>query len=380
MTIDIFTIVLSGVLLAFAAIAPLCNGLFRRPATKKEHGSDVCRAPGKFSIIITAHDKGIELERNLPAILSQRYEPGFEVIVVDESSTDDTHDVLTQLKSKYPNLYTTFIPKSSHYLSRRKLALTLGVKAANNDWLIFTDADCCPESDGWLEAISKYCDENTDIVLGYTNYQADSGQYYRFEQMQTSCMQMRKAQRGTAYRYSGNNLVIRKSVFMSNNGFLKNLKYLRGEYDFMVNEYASTGRTAVAMDNETFVRRENPSRKTWINDHLYYMETRKHLKRSFIYRLIFCIDTLLLHVSYLSCIAFLAASLLLPNVILTAVSAFSIILTITMRILIAKKTAKVFNEHLSGFLIPFMELRIMWQNILFLARYRFSDKYDFIRK
>ena len=41
----------------------------------------------RFSIIMTVYDQAGELEENLPAFLQQEYEPGYEVIVVDESST-----------------------------------------------------------------------------------------------------------------------------------------------------------------------------------------------------------------------------------------------------------------------------------------------------
>lgn len=380
MATDILTIVLCGILVLLAVITPLCNGFFRKPSCKKELDGGISIAPVKFSIIITSHDKGNELERNLPEFLSQDYEPGFEVIVVDESSTDNTDDVLTLLKNKYPNLYSTFIPESSHYLSRRKLALTIGIKAAKNEWLILTDADCRPDNKEWLKAISRHCSEQHDLVLGYTSYQPSSKMFHRFERLLTSCYLLRKAQNGTAYRYNGNNLAMRKSIFMCHNGFLKNLKYLRGEYDFIVNEYALPGRAAIAIEKEAFIRQEEPSLKTWINEHLYYAETRKHLKRSFLFRTLFNFDTFMLHFNYILELAILVGSIITGNILLISVSAISLILTLVLRIVIAKKAANAFGERISRVLVPFMELRIMWHNAWFLLRHHFSDKYDFIRR
>ena len=69
----------------------------------------------RFSIIMAVCDQAYELKENLTAFLSQQYEPGYEVIVVDESSTDETPDVLKLLKNDYPKLYTTFLPKSEGY-------------------------------------------------------------------------------------------------------------------------------------------------------------------------------------------------------------------------------------------------------------------------
>lgn len=381
MIIDIQTIVLSGGALLSAIISPLCNGLFRRPCTKTNGNSGASSATIKFSVIITAHDQGYELEQNLPAFLSQDYVPGYEVIVVDESSTDRTDDLLTHLKAEYPHLYTTFIPNSSHYLSRKKLALTIGVKAAKNEWIILTDADCRPESDKWLQTIaSKCCDTGTDLVLGYTNYSQEAAPFQRFERLLTSCYVLRKAQKGTAYRYNGNNLAMRKSLFMAHNGFIENLMYLRGEYDFIVNEYATKGRTAIATEPEATIRQDQQSRKVWNNMHLYYMETRKHLKRSIPYRMLFNVDTLLLHANYIFLLALLAYSIMTSDIVLCAIAAIAIIITVVMRIIIAHKTVHAFGEHINPLLVPFMEIRILWHNAWLMLRHHIANKYDFIRR
>lgn len=374
MAIDTLTIVLCVCLVFMAVLSSLCNGFIRRPRHK---GGGNAQGAHGFSIVIATHDNAAALERNLPRLLTQDYEAGYEVIVVDESSTDDTEDVLKRLKAKFPNLYTTFIPESSHYLSRRKLALTVGVKAAKNEWIIFTDADCAPEDDNWLKAMAKYCDDNTDIAFGYTNYSHDTKGFYRFERLLTYCYITRSA---VPYRYNGNNLAVRKSVFMDRNGFLKNLKYLRGEYDFMVNEYASAGRTAVVPPSETVVRQDAPSHKSWINTGLYYIETRKHLSRSVRFRMLPNLNTLLLHLNYIIEIAALAYSLLCHNIVVMSAAIAALVITLALRIIIAKRTMGIFGENIAGIKIPFFEIRIMWHNIRLMLKHRMADKYDFIRK
>mgnify|MGYP007083028735 CR=1 FL=1 len=47
----------------------------------------------------------------------------------------------------------TYVPSDARYLSRRKLAFTLGVKAAKYDILLFTEANCQPLNDQWLSAM-----------------------------------------------------------------------------------------------------------------------------------------------------------------------------------------------------------------------------------
>ena len=160
-------------------------------------------------------DNAHELEENLPAFLTQTYEPGFEVIVVDESSTDNTEDVLKLFKNDYPQLYTTFLPKPDRNITRRKLALTIGVKAAKNEWVILTDIHTTPPSEEWLKEIADCIDSTTEAMIGY--YRKKGTKIQLFEDISQTRRLIRKAERKRADGHKG-----------------KHLKYLRGKYDFLV--------------------------------------------------------------------------------------------------------------------------------------------------
>ena len=116
---------------------------------------------------MTVCDQDYDLKENLPAFLTQQYEPGYEVIVVDESSTDETPDVLKLFKNDYKNLYTTFLPKPEYFVKRKMQALNIGIKAAKNDWIIITNVSHQPVGDDILQAINDTFDATADITLGY---------------------------------------------------------------------------------------------------------------------------------------------------------------------------------------------------------------------
>lgn len=164
---------------------------------------------------MTVYDNAQELRQYLTAFLTQDYTPGYEVIVVDESSTDHTEDVLKLQKQQYPQLYTTFLPKPNRNITRRKLALTIGVKAAKNEWIIFSDIHAAPPSSTWLSEIAETLDNNTDIQLGYFR-KADT-RLQAFEDIEQASRYVRKAERTRADGHRGSHL-----------------KYLRGKYDFIV--------------------------------------------------------------------------------------------------------------------------------------------------
>ena len=120
-----------------------------------------------YSIIMTVHDQAPELKDNLPLFLTQEYESGYEVIVVDETSTDETSDVLKLLKEDYPHLYTTFLPKTNRLEVRKKIAINIGIKAAKNDWLIISKINNKPWANDVLQAIDEITDEHAELTLGY---------------------------------------------------------------------------------------------------------------------------------------------------------------------------------------------------------------------
>ena len=73
------------------------------------------------------------------------------------------------MKAKYAHLYSTFLPKPNRLVTRLRLALTLGVKAAKHDWLIFTDIHTPPPSPQWLNELSAFTTGSTSLLLGYIN-------------------------------------------------------------------------------------------------------------------------------------------------------------------------------------------------------------------
>ena len=107
-----------------------------------------------LSVILCARNEAENLRKILPAILEQDY-PQFEVIVINDASTDETEDILGIMEEKYPHLYHSFTPESARYISHKKLALTLGIKASKHDWLVFTETNCMPASNQWVKLMAR---------------------------------------------------------------------------------------------------------------------------------------------------------------------------------------------------------------------------------
>ena len=108
-----------------------------------------------ISIVMTVHDQADLLEQNLPAFLTLPYDGQYEVIVVDNMSTDDTPDLLKRMKAEHPRLYTTFLPSSVIVNpSRKRLALSIGAKAAHHDYIVLADIRRTPVNAEWLAGLA----------------------------------------------------------------------------------------------------------------------------------------------------------------------------------------------------------------------------------
>ena len=146
----------TGTLFIIQALYYLClyNRIHLRSRAVKRGNVHFSQELPPVSVIICAREECENLRRNLKAVLEQDY-PQFEVIVINDGNTDESEDYLTLLEEKYPHLYHSFVPDSSRYISRKKLAATLGVKASKYDWLVFTEANCCPQSNQWLRLLAR---------------------------------------------------------------------------------------------------------------------------------------------------------------------------------------------------------------------------------
>lgn len=376
MIFDTVTIVICAVLVVLALLSSFLDTFFRKVRAGGDGPSGPATPCRPVSVIVVADNNAEDLGANLDSLLSQDYEPGYEVIVVVDKDEDGTGDFL-KAYGKRPNLYTTFVPDSSRYMSRRKLAITLGVKAAKNELILLTDATCRPVSDKWISVMASRLDEGTDIVMGYSNYIHEAGLFKVFYRFHCEYSNFREACNGAAYGMAGNNIMFRKDVFMAGNGFQGNLKYLRGEYGFLVNKYAGHGNAAVETSSEGRVEDRVPTRKEWHSVNLFYRETRRHLDRSFSHRLAFNLDMLSLYAGLVAGAGSAVYAVLTQMWLMLPFSAVALFLPVVVRLLNARRAMRLFGESVPLWKVFPFELRLVWHNLRYAISYRFTDKYEF---
>jgi biofilm PGA synthesis N-glycosyltransferase PgaC len=208
------------------------------------------------SVIICAKNEGSNLDKFLPYVLTQDY-PDYEVIVVNDCSTDDTDMVIGKYIEQYPHLRTTTITEDKKFSHGKKLALTIGIKAAKNEILVFTDADCKPESNQWLSKIQKNFTKQISIVLGYGGFFPKFSilnNYIRYDTLIIALQYLSYKLAGFPYMGVGRNLAYRKSLFFEKKGFASHFHLLSGDDDLFVNENADKSNTEIEISKESHTR------------------------------------------------------------------------------------------------------------------------------
>lgn len=347
----------------------------QQPEAQQVPTTQPCEMPA-VSIILTPNNEAQALSNYLPKLLAQDY-PQFQIVVVAPKGDLETEDVLKKYADN-PQLYITFIPESSRYMSRKKLAITLGVKAAKHQWLLITDPTAQPTSNQWLKAMARHAQAHTNLVVGYAKYEEDTPEFWRFKQIHTAQYLINEYCRSNGHRCVSNVLMFRKADFEAHEGYRGNLKYIRGEYDFIVNNYAQKGRLAFENSPEGTLIALCPTEKEWLNQHLFYFAIRNQLKGSYAHRLRYTLDQIALHANYLYIIALYIYGSLTFNFLLLLGATIALITTLSIRIAIAQKRLRKLEEEISLWKIIPYEIRIAYNYFNYRIKYWKADKFDFI--
>lgn len=234
------------------------------------------------SIIICAWNEEENLKKNLQSILEQDH-PDFEVIVVNDHSRDETDILLRSWQEKHSHLRTIDLNSENVNMRGKKFAISMGIKGAKYEHLLFTDADCRPKSDQWLKQMTANFSSEKKLILGYGSFEKRSGflnKLYRSEGLHTAMQYFSYALAGVPYMGVGRNLAYRKELFFETKGFIKHRHISSGDDDLLVNEVATGKNTEIENRKGAHtVSEPQPDMASW------WRQKRRHLTTGGHYRL-----------------------------------------------------------------------------------------------
>jgi cellulose synthase/poly-beta-1,6-N-acetylglucosamine synthase-like glycosyltransferase len=235
------TVVYGGFLLA------LCLGLMRprRPS----------RTPDplpRVSVVIPMHDEEALVAATLIALDAQDYPGSWELVCVDDRSTDRTPEILQGFISRMPRMRVVRIdPSEPPVPSPKKRALSRGLESATGEILVTTDADCIPPPH-WISTLVSFFQPGVDVVQGPKHCLGDGRSCHRYQRLETMAFVSAEAagfSLGKPFLASAPSLAYRKSAYEKAGGFRGLEGLISGDDDMLVHRMVRAGAgVSYAMD------------------------------------------------------------------------------------------------------------------------------------
>lgn len=231
------------------------------------------------SVIVSAKNESSNLKNLIPVLCEQNHSQ-FEVIIVNDGSWDESNQIIEGYKKKYSNLKNIHIDPEKKIHSGKKLAITIAIKAAQYEQLVFTDADCIPASHLWLQHMSAGFDQDHQVTLGYSPYKKEKGflnWFIRVETQFTAILYLSAAKRLRPYMSVGRNWGYTKPLFYEVKGFAKHHHIVAGDDDLLIQLFAAKTKASIVVEPESFcVSKPKTTLNSWINQKRRHLQVGKH--------------------------------------------------------------------------------------------------------
>lgn len=175
----------------------------------------------KISVIIAVRNEETNIERTLDCLMAQDYpKDQYEVIVIDDHSTDSTADIVRSYHKQ--GVFLIQLNEKKPINSYKKLAISKGIEVAKGEVIVTTDGDC-RMSKYWLSTVSECFEQNNYYMLSSPVLYSEESSF--FERVQTLeflyliGLGAAGIGNGKPTTCNGANLAYRKDVFYDMGGF-----------------------------------------------------------------------------------------------------------------------------------------------------------------
>jgi glycosyltransferase involved in cell wall biosynthesis len=253
----------------------------RRGCRSSEYNDDGGDIP--VSVVVYTYANATGLAQVVETLRTQKYGAPYEIIVVNDGDDTAVDDYLTITGTIERRLRHTFTPHDTRNISRKKLALTLGIKAAQHPVVLLLTSESRPAGEQWLSAMAApFRNRNIEIVLGYAGPgDADISEKRINRRLRNNLLLgdihwLSDAIGGNAWRGDGDNMGMRRSLFFDQMGYGNSLNLQYGDDDVFVSEAATEINTAVVLDPCAHATTQAPVE----TPNYYKMKRERHLLMS----------------------------------------------------------------------------------------------------
>lgn len=240
-----------------------------------------------ISIISCAKNEAQNIPALLQSLQSQDYSTSnkainFEVIIIDDGSSDTTWQILEAATLKFPELRIFKSEAFDSPFKGKKKALDIGVRQAQNDLILCIDADCTPISNQWVGIMANALLDK-ELITGYGAYQKEkswTNTLVQWETMHSFLWYQLLSKVGVHYMAVGRNMGFRKALFLKacQHPLWQTLPY--GDDDLLVRIAATPKNFGVVSNPLSYTQSKAPaSLQQWAQQKKRHLSTGKYYRK-----------------------------------------------------------------------------------------------------
>jgi cellulose synthase/poly-beta-1,6-N-acetylglucosamine synthase-like glycosyltransferase len=192
-----------------------------------------------YSVLVPARNEALSIEHCLTDLATQSYPAqSLEIIVINDNSTDNTEQIVTDFISKHPTSNISLLNTKDYSSQGKKAAITYAIEKAKGSFIVLTDADCT-RGKNWLSSIHSFMENSgSKMVYAPVMFKAKT----IFEKLQSLEFAGLVAIGGAAIELknpnmcSASNLIIEKEVFNEVEGYKGSEHIATGDDEYLLHK------------------------------------------------------------------------------------------------------------------------------------------------
>jgi len=210
----------------------------------------------KISVIVALRNEEANAEALIESLKLQDYHD-YEVVLVDDKSTDRTFDILKNSCSTLGSNFKVISAGENKFgWGPKKNAINHGIESSSGEIIALTDADCRPGKK-WLSSISRQFSERTGVVVGYSPlvfaHKILSNRLKSLEALATGIISAAFIGLDKPFIATGRNLAYRKDLYYEIGRFGKSGESPAGDDDLFIQSIGSKSKVVFSFDDDTIV-------------------------------------------------------------------------------------------------------------------------------
>ncbi len=303
-----------------------------------------------ISVIVYVRNNAEHLSNYIQDLIKQKH-PNYEMVFVNNASSDNSLDIIEEFQKRTPKIIKVDVKNTEAFWANKKYALTLGVKAATHEHLLFTEVSSKALSQNWIGEMARHFSKEKSIVIGYQKLKRKKKSFgnvlIRFHHLLNTTQAFTFAKFNAPYQATNHNLAYTKNTFFKVNGYINHLHYFIGEADLFIKDATTKTNTTYTTKTNSFVSAtKHLTLKQWFSHQkkeaiLFKLYKKKH---QFLLSL-FKVSKLLFYVLAI-CISFINWKVTLPIIVFYFILQYTVI----------GKSASRFQEKDVTLLLPFYDI------------------------